>query len=117
MKLDRERDTDKEPAEGSRETVDAALRDDSHQPGTSRASRAEEQQEQAKLPPRGMKKGAEATGRRASGKKAARASAPPGARSRDEGPRAPRKKKGRASTSSRAERSARKRGAGGRRAA
>jgi hypothetical protein len=50
-------DTDKEPAEGSRETVDEALHEGKkNQQGISNRPAAEEQREQDELPPRGGRK-------------------------------------------------------------
>jgi hypothetical protein len=55
--MDRTRDEDKEPAEGSRETVDEALQQpDDRRQGITNRPRAAEEREQAQLPPRGEKK-------------------------------------------------------------
>jgi hypothetical protein len=57
QRMSPDRDVDKEPAEGSRETVDEALKSpEDRQQGVSNRPRQEEQREQDRLPPRGEPK-------------------------------------------------------------
>jgi len=53
MMSDRHSDKDKEPAEGSRETVNQALQSEGAQQGVSNRPLQEERRQQEKLPPRG----------------------------------------------------------------